>query len=447
MAAHRPGSRPSGPDLPPARAVRIARIGADGDGIAADQQDGPPLYVPFTLPGETVQAVPCARRGEGFAAIAETITEPSPDRVTPPCPHFGICGGCALQHWHDTPYADWKAGLLEAALRRAGFTDFALKPLVRTAPGGRRRVDLALRRQHGNAQAGGGVQAGLHRAHGSEIVDLTACPVLDPALAALITPLRTLLVGLALLKREGSAIINLLNAGPDLLLRTDAPPSLVDRNRLTEFARAHALPRITWALGASEPETICALRPAVTMLSGVSLAPPPGAFLQASSAAEAAIVAAVVDGLPGKRTQKTRIAELYAGCGTISFALAPHIRVAAWEGDGPALNALRHAANQAGLAGRIEAGQRDLARQPVSAKELAAFAAVLLDPPHAGALEQTGQIAASRIKRVIYVSCNPAALARDAKLLHDAGYRLLAATPVDQFLWSARLESVCVFGR
>jgi 23S rRNA (uracil1939-C5)-methyltransferase len=426
--------------MPPARAVRIARIGADGDGIAADP-DGAALYVPFTLPGETVQAVPCARRGEGFAATAEAITEASPDRATPPCPHFGICGGCALQHWRDAPYADWKAGLLEAALRRAGFTDVTLNPLVRTAPGGRRRVDLALRRVQG------GVQVGLHRARGSDIVDLTACPVLDPTLAALIAPLRTLLVGLALLKREGSAIVNLLDAGPDLLLRTDAPPSLVDRNRLTDFARTHALPRITWALGASEPETICALRPAVTMLSGVSLAPPPGAFLQASAAAEAAIVAAVVDGLPGKRTQKTRIAELYAGCGTISFALAPHIRVAAWEGDGPAVQALRQAANQAGLAGRIEAGQRDLTRQPVSAKELAAFAAVLLDPPHAGALEQTGQIAASRIKRVIYVSCNPAALARDAKLLHDGGYRLLAATPVDQFLWSARLESVCVFGR
>jgi 23S rRNA (uracil1939-C5)-methyltransferase len=426
--------------MPPARAVRIARIGADGDGIAADQ-DGAPFYVPFTLPGETVQAVPCARRGEGFAATAEAILDASPDRTVPPCPHFGICGGCALQHWRDASYADWKTGLLDAALRRAGFTDIALNPLVRTAPGGRRRVDLALRRVQGS------VHVGLHRARGSDIVDLTACPVLDPTLAALIAPLRVLLVGLALLKREGSAIVNLLESGPDLLLRTDAPPSLVDRNRLTDFARAHALPRITWALGASEPETICALRPAVTTLSGVSLAPPPGAFLQASAAAEAAIVAAVVDGLPRKRTAKTRIAELYAGCGTISFALAPHIRVAAWEGDGPAVNALRQAANQAGLAGRIEAGQRDLTRQPVSAKELAAFAAVVLDPPHTGALEQTGQIAASGIKRVIYVSCNPAALARDAKLLHDAGYRLLAATPVDQFLWSARLESVCVFGR
>ena len=141
------------------------------------------------------------------------------------------------------------------------------------------------------------------------------------------------------------------------------------------------------------------------------------------------------------------MAELYAGCGTLTFALAPHMRVAAFEGDLPAFNALRQATNSAGLAGRVETTRRDLARQPLSAKELSAFAVAVLDPPHNGALEQIGQIAASGIGRVIYVSCNPAALARDAKLLNAAGYRLVSATPIDQFLWSARLESVCVFSR
>ncbi|HEY1413016.1 MAG TPA: class I SAM-dependent RNA methyltransferase, partial [Rhodopila sp.] len=100
-----------------------------------------------------------------------------------------------------------------------------------------------------------------------------------------------------------------------------------------------------------------------------------------------------------------------------------------------------------GVAGRIEAFQRDLARQPLSAKELAAFAAVVLDPPHNGAAAQIGQIAAAKVPTVIYVSCNPATLSRDARTLLGAGYTLAAATAIDQFLWSARLESVSVFRR
>ena len=420
--------------------MRITRIGADGDGVAADA-GGKALYVPFTLPGEIIAARPISRRGEGFAAVAESIVEASADRIEPPCRHFLHCGGCSLQHWRDQPYIEWKTGLLLAALRRAGYADAIVAAPIRTLPGRRRRIDLALRRVQG------GVEVGLHQARGVEIIDLTACTVLDPAIAALIAPLRVLLTGLSALRREGSGVINLLDSGADLLLRTDGPPSLSDRTKLNDFARSHDLPRISWALNAGETETVCTLRPATTQLSGIAVLPPPGAFLQASASAEAAIVAAVIAGLPGKRVKKSRVAELYAGCGTLTFALAPEMRVAAFEGDLPACNALRQAANQAGLAGRVEVLRRDLARQPLSAKELSAFAVVVLDPPHGGALEQIGQIAASGIGRVIYVSCNPAALARDAALLHAADYRLLAATPIDQFLWSARLESVCVFSR
>jgi 23S rRNA (uracil1939-C5)-methyltransferase len=179
----------------------------------------------------------------------------------------------------------------------------------------------------------------------------------------------------------------------------------------------------------------------------VAVRPPPGGFLQASAEGEAAIVEAVLAGLPEKLAGKARIAELYAGSGTLTFALAQRARVAAWEGDGPALAALKEAVNRGGLAGRVEAFARDLARGPLGEAELAGFAAVVLDPPHAGAAAQVARIAASAVKRVIYVSCNPAALGRDAAVLRGAGFRLLSAVPIDQFLWSARLESVCVFSR
>jgi 23S rRNA (uracil1939-C5)-methyltransferase len=216
---------------------------------------------------------------------------------------------------------------------------------------------------------------------------------------------------------------------------------------LADFARAHGVPRVSWARDKGAPEPVAGLRPAITALSGLSVVPPPGAFLQASAEGEAAIVAAVLDGLPAKLPARARVAELYAGCGTLTFALAGKVRVAAWEGDAPSVAALRGGARQAGLEGRIIATHQDLARRPVLAAEFSPFAAVVLDPPFPGAAAQIAEIAASGVRRVVYVSCNPAALARDAGMLRAAGFNVAAATPIDQFLWSARLEAVVVFSR
>ncbi|MCW3476467.1 class I SAM-dependent RNA methyltransferase [Limobrevibacterium gyesilva] len=387
-----------------------------------------------------MHAQPTARRGEGWAGTAD-ILAPSLERAAPACPHFVACGGCALQHWQDGAYSAWKAGLLEAALRRAGYADIAMAAPARTPARARRRMDLAIRR-HGSV-----LSVGLHAGRSADVIDLRDCVVLHPLLFALVDPLRQVLRGLSALQREGSAVANLLESGADLLLRTDADLTAADRTRLAEFARTHGLPRISWARRNAAPETACLLRPAVVNFSGTPVSPPPGAFLQASREGEDAIVAATLAGLPDKLGAKARIAELYAGCGTLTFALAQRARVAAFEGDAPAARALQAGVNAAALAGRIDVQHRDLARQPLPAKELAGFAAVVLDPPHAGAVGQIGQIAASGVKRVIYVSCNPAALARDATLLRQAGYRLLSVAPVDQFLWSARLESVTVFAR
>jgi len=387
-----------------------------------------------------VRATRTHKRGEGFAGSAEIVTA-SPDRVAPPCEHFTACGGCTLQHWRDEPYIAWKTDTLTAALRRAGYDEPSIAPAARTPPGVRRRIDLAIRRH------GATLTLGLHAPRSGEIVDLAMCPVLHPALVALLPPLRTVLRGLGALKREGSAVLNLLDAGPDLLLRLDGTPNAADRTRLAAFATAHGLPRITVATGKAPPETVCLLRPPTIAFAGTQVTPPPGAFLQASREGEDAIAAAVLAGLPEKLTKSTRIAELYAGCGTLTFPLARHARTDAFEGDAPSHAALRAATNATGQAGRITPHLRDLVRQPLTAKELAPFAVVVLDPPHAGAAAQMPAIAAAGVKRVIYVSCNPAALARDAAVLRGAGYRLLRATPVDQFLWSARLESVCVLER
>jgi 23S rRNA (uracil1939-C5)-methyltransferase len=386
-----------------------------------------------------VRANPETRRGEGWAGTAELIS-PGRHRASPACRHFGVCGGCSMQHVDDATYIAWKSGLLASALGRAGY-EVAPAACARTPADARRRMDLAIRR------VGPRIQLGLHGAREHVIVDMRECHVLHPDLFALVAPLRVLLIGLAALRRDGSAIVNMTDNGADMLLRLDGELNAADRTRLAAFAAAHGMPRISTMRREAASETACQLRAPVVTFAGVPVTPPPGAFLQASREGEAAILAAVLAAIPAKLTAKSRIAELYAGCGTLTFALARHARIAAFEGDAGAARALMSAVHASPLAGRIEVQHRDLARQPILAKQLATYAAVVLDPPYAGALGQMAEIAASGVARVIYVGCNPATLARDAKYLRQANYQLTSAAPVDQFLWSARLESVVVFDR
>ncbi len=376
----------------------------------------------MTLPGELVDIDLAGTRGAVLC-----ITEASADRVDAPCPHFGACGGCNLQHWRDESYVAWKTEALAMALARAGYDAGTLPAMARTPPGARRRVDLAVRRE------GPRVSVGLHGLRSSGVVDWETCLVCHPALVGLLPKLRRVLNSLQALNREGSAICNLADNGIDILLRTDAALTSGDRTRLAAFAAASNVARVSWAMGQGPTESAATLQAPEIALSGVTVRPAPGAFLQASPQGEAAIIAAVRAGLPAKG----RVADLYAGYGTITHAIAVTHRVSAFEGDAEAAASLK----RSGMA--VE--HRDLVRRPLLGRDLKAFAAVVLDPPFGGAATQLAEIAAAKVARVIYVSCNPAALARDARILRDAGYTMLAATPIDQFLWSARLEAVVVF--
>lgn len=420
--------------------TRIGGVGADGDGVGR-MPDGRPLYLPYTLPGETVEARPLSRRGGGMAGVAETILEVSAERVDPPCPHFGRCGGCTLQHWEKTALDRWKVAELATALAEAGYPGAPLAPLVESRPATRRRVDLAIRKQAGV------VTLGFHMARSAEIVPIETCLVAAPAIVALLAPLRAVIPRLQAIKRDASCAINLLDTGPDLLLRTDGELATSDRRLLAAFATDQGVRRIAWARGDDSVELAAQLGPVSVELAGVAVAPPPGAFLQATAEGAAAIAAAVIAGLPQGLRPKDRVVELHAGCGTLTFAIALHARVTAYEGDAGAAAALERAAGQAGLHGTILVHRRDLNRQPLGEPELRDAAAIVLDPPFAGALTQIEAIAGSSATRVIYVSCNPAALARDAAVLQRAGFDLLTAAPIDQFLWSSRLESVVVFSR
>ena len=397
--------------------LTITMMGSAGDGVAL-LADGTRRHIPRALPGETFS-------DDG------RLTVESPERVDPPCPHFSLCGACALQHWGAAPQSEWKRGRIEHALRSAGFVGAGATLGHVSPPASRRRADLSVVRQ-----PDGSLIIGFHGSAG--VLAIPQCRVLRPEIMALLPKLAAALRPLQALRPRADAAINLLDSGPDVLLRLDGKLTPADTARLADFARAEGLKRIATREGLAAQ--IEAVRHG---FQGGEVAPPAGAFLQATAEGEAAIVAAVLAALPTRLPRAAVIADLFAGLGTLSFPLSARARVNAFEGDPEIIAALDAGARAAG--GRVTAARRDLVRQPLLPAELGKCAVVVLDPPYAGAAEQIAQIARGPRPAIIYVSCNPVALERDARALCEAGYTLGAATVIDQFLWSPHVEAVVGF--
>ncbi len=410
----------------------ILAIGARGDGLA--KFDGEQVFVPLTAPGDRIVARLEGRRADGFTASMAELVTPGPTRRDAPCPLFGQCGGCNLQHITDEALTDWKRERLVTALTRVEFDSRLIAPLVSIAPGTRRRAAFAFTR------LAKGVVIGFNERASRHIVEVDPCLLLAPALLALLAPLRTLLTEILPTGTTGDALTTLTDSGIDLVIQTEHELDLFAREKLASFAEAQDLARLSWQKG-DLAEPVAHRRPAQVTMGEVSVDIPPGGFLQPSREGEAALVALVKEYLPAQGA----ILDLYAGSGSFTFPLAKGRAVTAVEGDAAAIGALGAAARRVGLA--ITAVHRDLARQPLLAHELKPFAAVIFDPPRAGAAAQAEQIAKGGPATVVAVSCNPATLARDAATLADAGYKLIKATPVDQFPWSAHLEAVAVFQR
>lgn len=411
--------------------VGVHAIGGRGDGVAA----GPdrPLYIPYTVPGDRVRARTTGPQGDGFAAVAEAVLTPGPDRADPICRYFGVCGGCALQHLSRPAYETWKRDQVVQALAHRGL-DVAVDPVLCVPPASRRRVAWAV--------AGGTVGFTQRASH--RVVGIAACPLLAAGLNDLLARLPAVA---GAIRKVTQIQATWSEGGADVLLTGPADLDRAARERLAAFADEADLARLSWrADEQTVSEPVAARRVPAIGLSGIPMAFPPGAFLQPSAEGERLLAAPVAEWLAGADA----IADLFAGLGTFTCALLGNgqARVHAVEADGDALAALSQAAGRAGFGGRVSVEVRDLFHRPLTPVDLKRFDAAVFDPPRAGAREQADCLAAaSGIQRIAAVSCNPATFARDVRTLVDGGFGLVRVIPIDQFPFAAHVEVVGLLER
>lgn len=393
----------------------ILRVAAKGDGVTASGR-----YAPFTAPGDRL--------------LADGSIEPGPHHAAPPCQHFPECGGCQLQHLDDAALATFVSERVAHAASGQGLVPERIAPAHLSPPCSRRRATL-----HAQSAAGrivlGFREQGSHR-----IVDMHECHVLRPELFALVAPLRKLLARQGGKRLAVDVELALSEQGADVGLKGLTVEGLAATEAMLDFAREQGLARLVLDQGYGT-ETLWEPEPVTVALGGVSVPLPPGAFLQATEDGEAALVDAAREWLAGTPT----VADLFSGLGTFALALAGPAKVLAVEAARDAHLACKMAAARAQRP--VHSLHRDLFRSPLLLDELNRFAAVLLDPPRAGAREQVERLAESTVPRVVYISCNPSSWARDAAMLIAGGYRLAELRPVGQFRWSTHVELASLFVR
>lgn len=406
--------------------VKIRGLGARGDGIA---EDGTP--VPYTLPGERAEI-----RREARRAALLGVAQASPDRVEPFCPYYMRCGGCRTQHLARPAELAWKRDLVAQALSQARL-DVTPGPAVDAHGAGRRRLTLHVR------EIGGRAEAGLMAARSHALVPIDHCPITVPALHPAPEIARRLAAPLGHGRKPLDVAVTATDQGLDVDLRGHGPVSAGVGAALVRIAGELGLARLSLhgeRLMEAEPVSVTADGPA----AATRLYPAPGGFLQATAAGQATLCDLTLAAL-GPRIR--RVADLFAGCGPLTLAIARTAAVHAVESDAAALAGLERAARAAAGLRKISSERRDLFRRPLLPPELDAFDAVVFDPPRAGAEAQARQLAAARVPLVIGIACDAGTFARDAATLVAGGYRLETVTPVDQFRHSGHVEMVGVFRR
>lgn len=417
--------------------IKIDELGAKGDGVGR-LPDGARVFVEGVLPGEVVQG---RMLDKERAALARVVT-PSLARVTPPCPHFGVCGGCVLQHVESSTYSDFKKHTILQALERTGVVPAAVEDPLLSAPGTRRRATFAA------VKMGKRVVLGFNERGSMKLVEIQSCIVLHPRIVKLLPALRTLMAKVMKVdKQKADIAVTEADGKLDILITSpltkDVWMPFPMLEAFQDFAEEQDVARLSWRAAIRTDSELILEREAFRVsLGGVGVTPPPGSFLQATEDGERALVSAVMGALRGNGGN---IADLYAGSGTFTFPLLQAgYDVYAVEGYRAALESLRAAGRSFP---KLKTEIRDLAKEPLTQKELKGFDAVVVDPPREGAAPQMKILADSDVRTIINVSCSAPSFARDAAYLTAGGYTLEKLSVIDQFLWSHHVEMVGVFSR
>jgi 23S rRNA (uracil1939-C5)-methyltransferase len=407
----------------------IDHVGHLGDGIALT--DGQSVYVPYTLAGETVEVAPVPGHHPDRRSLLQ-VERASPERIAPFCAHFGICGGCAIQHWETDRYREWKRELVVATLAQTRIA-CDVHPLIDAHGCGRRRITL-----HARISPQDVLKVGFAAAHSHDIIPVDRCPILDPGLSGALDAAWAIAEPLISVGKPLDIQMTATDNGLDVDVRGSGPLAPAMIANLSVIAEQHRLARLT-----RHGELVLLRKPPAIRVGPAQVTLPPGSFLQATIAGEETLAALVAE----HAGRAKHIADLFCGVGPFALRLAAKARVAAFDNDAGAIAALQKAATATAGLKPLKAEARDLFRRPLMPQELRDYDAVVFDPPRQGAQAQSAQLAASKVPVVIAVSCSAATFARDARILVDGGYRIETVTPVDQFRHTPHFELVAKFKR
>ncbi len=450
---------PPASSLTPDALLTIESLDQEGRGIA--RVDGKAIFVEGALPGERVHAASVRTKPTFETARVTTVVKANASRVVPRCPHFGVCGGCTLQHAHPALQVAAKQRALEEALARIGRVraERMLPPIEGPAWRYRYRARLTVR----HVAKKGVVLVGFHERKSSFVADMSECHVLPQKISDLLPALRLLVASLTIYdqlpqmelavgERSDGDVIALNYV---LVLRILAALSPDDEVKLREFADLHDVAFWTQTGG---PATVLPFHPANSVLHyllpefAVTMPFAPTDFTQVNSAINRVLVRralALLDPQPGER-----VADFFCGLGNFTLPIARRgADVVGIEGSAGLVQRALGNARHNGLEARTRFVVANLfLATPATIAELGPLDRVLIDPPREGAIELVkslpGRDDTGGLSRIVYVSCNPATLARDAEVLvHDSGYRLAAAGVVNMFPHTAHVESIALFER
>lgn len=426
----------------------VESLDQDGRGVA--RHDGKAIFIDGALPGESVEYSPYVRKPNFEFATLIRVLKPSAQRCAPRCPFFGQCGGCSLQHMDARAQVAVKQRVLEDNLWHIGKVgaEQILPAIHGPAWGYRQRARLSAR----YVPKKGGTLVGFREKRSSYVTDMTSCEVMPPHVSALLTPLREMLARLSIRERIPQVEVAVGDEATVLVLRILQPLAAQDGEVLREFAGGHAVRIYLQPRGPDSAHPFCPATDADLYYAlpefDLKIRFSPTEFTQVNCAMNRVLVRralSLLEPQPGER-----VGDMFCGLGNFTLAIAR--RGAAVVGvEGSAGLIARAAANAAanGLEGVAEFHVRDLFKFDSAALNvLGRFDRMLIDPPRDGAIELVKALGEQAPARIVYVSCNPATLARDAAVLvRTRGYRLSGAGVVNMFPQTSHVESIAVFDR